>query len=449
MSNNMRRQKTSMMMTEAELAEWKIKTRKYNVLYHQKRLMFQTEEERNKRLELQRMYHKTLTQAQRKHRRILGLENYRKRMQQETESEKRARQDRENESRRKRRARLTPEEDLARRKRLHDKYLRSKLNETPEQREKRLERQKNYNRIYKQRFTPEEFKVHVNKYREHYKKIRRELMKEETPEQREKRLSGYKRNREKCYQKMKMTMTEADREARLARIRKRNLIKRMEETEAEREIRLARVRQYNLKGHARRRLLREMESNPRNKVIKKPCPKKKSVGIESNVQTNSTINVTVSERPKRSTKLNARNKIRELMDIDSSWSDGSEEANDFLEPPQRETRNDFKLRLRPVVLLERICVNDYQNLTPIVSTSSSEDTKSVEIKVNRSETEKWSLRNLEVRLERIDVAKAIEELKSKVMSSSVSSNRKMGLDQSERSNGNGSSITRWFPIIHS
>ena len=77
-------------------------------------------------------------------------------------------------------------------------------------------------------------------------------------------------------------------------------------------------------------------------MIKKPCPKKKSVGIESNVQTNSTINVTVSERPKRSTKLNARNKIRELMDIDSSWSDGSEEANDFLEPPQHETRNDFK-----------------------------------------------------------------------------------------------------------
>jgi hypothetical protein len=128
----------------------------------------------------------------------------------------------------------------------------------------------------------------------------------------------------------------------------------------------------------------------------------------------------LTERPSRCSKSSAKTKIRDQLKSDQETSTDEESS------VQSEDSGDEKLNMEAYVLLERISVADYN--VPVVA-SGSRDSGNGSRQQNVDNTRGKSLASMNedalitmcnlrhpvVRLERIDVEKALQELKSKAI----------------------------------
>jgi hypothetical protein len=131
----------------------------------------------------------------------------------------------------------------------------------------------------------------------------------------------------------------------------------------------------------------------------------------------------LTERPSRCSKLSAKTKIRDQLKSDEETSTDEDSSS-----VQSEGSDDEKLNLEAYVLLERISVADC-NVSMVAGGSSIRDSgngscqQNVDITRGKSLASMnedtlftmWDLRHSVVRLERIDVEKTLQELKSKAI----------------------------------
>ena len=411
----------------------------------------ETEEDRLKRMEYKRLHaRKTwnkMTEDEHELVKAKMRERARRRLQNETPEQRKVRLQEYKERYHRRKEQETSEEAEACRKQAAEYRRQRRQNEIV--RKKERERSRIYQQKKRQQMTPEELKANL------------------TPEEK----TRISLRRKKLYRRKKMTMTEVERQEELRRARDYRLKyatkRKMEETELERERRLERVRQ---KAH-RRRLEETEEGCEekkekdgqyyRRKIMEQ---KTKDSGNSSTAPDESSrvqqissasSDMGTADKPVRCSKISAQRKIRDLLEIEV---DGASTDHELL--GSNETPIVDKLSMKAVVLVEKIRVSDWsKGLTVpeaedlensfLLETNQSEfgvkseltshvrvpcdfvmrqvcpemagsktvavgslqvdkpsNAQTVKISSN-SLIDKWGLRELVVRLERIDVPKMV------------------------------------------
>jgi len=213
-------------------------------------------------------------------------------------------------------------------------------------------------------------------------------------------------------------MTEAEREARLEQERKYVAKKRMQETEEERNKRQERSRLYNQRYFASKRKLKASGE----------C-----IGTD-NPQPGGSQNAEATTRwPGRSAKTTAGSNIRQQLEQETLEAilNVSDESTDALD-----IRNSF---------------NESNENVPVSNAVTDRTTKSKSKESGCSMTlaEKWGLRPLVVRLERIDVAQLIQKIKQE--SAPQDDSAAVKVKRTRKRNGSvaapSARITRWFKAI--
>ena len=394
-----------------------------------KRLYHETEEEREKRLAVRRAHYaahgrerafklsekelaekkarrreyllnKELAESEEQRRaRLNGLkEKYQSSLAKKTPEEREAFFELKREKQRFYKANETPEEKQARIQQSNERNRQRRLNETAEQREKRLEEKRKY-------------------YQKHKKKVAEQhklRMAKETPEQRAKRLERELNS----YYRSRMQMSETERQAKLKRKRELRAKEAMMETELKRKERLEKMRQYGMK---RRRMKRQNQKNESVGELLSECNTSQSTGDHSSVQMRSDecipstgtgeTSERVAKRPPRSSKSSAKAKIHEQVESDGSFD---EEIRNNSSVIGSKAEKVDKLSLKAVVMLERISLDECNRRVIVAE------------KPCKGRTKIWHLPRLEVRLERIDIIKALKELKVKSESSTNSMCQEVG-----------------------
>ena len=312
-------------------------------------------------------------------------------------------------------------------------YKQRLLNETPEERRLRLEKSKIKNQMWKERFTPEQLKAIRMKYKERAKqkslqeRVEGSERTEKSQEYRERRRMSVK----KCYRKKLMTETEEERQKRLELNREYRSKRQWKETEKQRDWRLEQMRKDKRKKRMRET---EEERNKRLEYMRQYRLRRK--GKHSSKEVNREESETGDDedddratsmtKPGRCTKQIARARICKQLEMDDLSEEEGLLKNQECSSIQVRGSNVDKLKMKAVVLLERIhssglnsnliYMKEFKNQSNKSATKSNESCSSretslkTEVRADSVETvcsrkvlvEKWGLRDLVVRLKRID-----------------------------------------------
>ena len=348
------------------------KTRTYQGAHKRKRLKDLTPEQLEKRRRMDRERWKNMTEEQRQRKRELGRLAYIERIRKETPEQRAERIANKATNHRHRMMQMTEAELEERRERRRERYYDSKQKlessgecagtPPPEQLEKRrrMDRERWKNMTEEQRQRKREQARVAN--------IKRKM--KETPEQRAKRHAIIAT----CYRRRMMQMTEAEREERLERWRKKRMQAREKRRQRDREY-------YN--GSQQK-----LESSGECTGI----DTLQTGGSQENAETSSTE----TKRPGRSAKSKAGSNIRHQLEHETpgallAVSDDSTDALDF-----RISNNQSDEKI-------------YDSNAATDRTTKSNGKESEDCSMTLAK--KWGLRPLVVRLERIDVAELVHKVK--------------------------------------
>ena len=310
----------------------------------------------------------------------------------------------------------------------HLSYIKKKKNMTPEQKAKLNEYNNNWKHRKRRMMTESERQKYLAMKRASHIKQRSA----ETAEQREIRLEKLRQRK----QMKKMMETEKEREERVKKDRDYYMgVARMRESEVERMQRLEKQREYRrnrkmneTEEERQKRFAMQREyyhkfskfrprvSTKRRKASSSHVQQKKlTLNCENTMKTDEMSTV----RPTRSCKSTASMKIRNQLKTENLFPD----VQPVLPTQDRSLVQNFglmddKLNLKAVVLLERVHMADFKKsqIKNEAARSQSDILREANfdnLMDEKALVKKWRLRQLVVRLERIDVTKAILKSESR------------------------------------
>jgi hypothetical protein len=299
---------------------------------------------------------------------------------------------------------MMTEEELSERRRRDLEYKRrEKFLETEEQRKARLERKKEQIRKLQDKETPEELQERRKLNNERAKRKRLN----ETPEQRQRRLDIVRRS----LQKMNQKMTPEQIEARRQKDRERNKTRTEEQRQRRNEM-------------ARLSYMRRKQNATSEQRAKTSDDSMDALDIRNSFNES-------NPRPGRSAKSKAGGNIRHQLEHETPEADlkNSDDSTDALDFRISNNQSDEKI---------------YDSNAATDRTTKSNGKESEDCSMTLAE--KWGLRPLVVRLERIDVAELVHKVKQEPAAIDDSA----GVKVKRTKNPNGcvdapsARITRWL-----